>query len=287
MTIKKLKQKHRKKDSRRNSLFLIPLLWLDNLWFKELNKKYQINIATWKKLKWIFNYAFGGIPFIAAGLVLGLFGIMENLSWLPGIIIALMCYLTTTIIFHRYFLLRSKYTAILLMENIILITAFFIVVSDACIYRLAGMGSFYIQNSILFILCIFICRYYYGYWNRVWDGHEKHNETVVMDLENGRFDIVNNFNWSEDKVKKAKGPKYYNPAVMALIPALIPISVAIPIVFGKFGNRSAPIIIAWVLSFPMIFFFFKADMAAFLAVKKLFYYEKKIGKPIINGLLDS
>jgi hypothetical protein len=213
-------------------------------------------------------------------------GILHRFSWLSVIIILLSCFLLKTIIFHRFILFRSKYTAILLFEFLLFTTLLFVSLSSACVYRFFGILGLTIQSFSLLIACILICSYYYDYWYKIWKKHEKYNETEALDLEHGRFDIVSNFDWSEGKVKKVKGQNPQNPAIPAIVSIITPIGVSIPIIFGKFDDRTSPLIICWVFSLPAIFYLFKVDIGAFITVSKLFYYEKKIGKPIINGLLE-
>jgi hypothetical protein len=162
---------------------------------------------------------------------------------------------------------------------------YFAASSSACIFRFFGINALIIQNLILIIASIFFCRYYYCYWNKVWESHKRHNETVAIDLENGRHDFLNNFDMNEDEVKKSKTKKLSNPAMINLAISIAPVGVAISFIFSKNNDHKTPLIIFWVLSIPLILGWLKMVMAGFYYFKKLSYYEKKIGKPIINGLL--
>jgi phosphatidylserine synthase len=163
--------------------------------YKTLRKKYQINESAWSRIKLIFKCAFIGLPFMNSVLVFicwaltdnSSLGILHRFSWISVIIILLSCFLLKTIIFHRFFLFRSKYTIILAFEVLLYITMFFIFISSACAFRFLGTLGLTIQSFSFLIAFILICSHYYDYWNKIWKKHEKYNETEALDLEHGRF----------------------------------------------------------------------------------------------------
>lgn len=251
-----------------------------------LNDEFLINKATWIKLNKLFKLMLIWFPFTSIVLVFIIWPIITNLSWTPAIVIPWFLTYISIIYFYRKWFIQSKFTVFVLFIAICSFEIFFVIISNACVFRFFGWHGFVLQNFLLFAIGFFFCRHYYHCWNRVWESHKKHNETTVLDLENGRYDFLNNFDMSEGVINKTRKWKLSNPPLFNLVFAIAPIGVAILLIFAKSKNYTTPIVILWILSVPFILFFLKLVVGVFLNFRKLSYYEKKIGKPIINGLLE-
>lgn len=246
---------------------------------------HHINIETWSKLIKLLIIIAVWFPFSASVFTFSTWPIIGNNSWIKPISFTwVLIYIILLILFKKS-ISKSKYTFFLLFVCILSFDIHFIVISSACAYRFYGFPGVLIQNSLLLSAGIPISIYYFRYWNKVWESHRKHNETVVLDLENGRYDFLNNFDMSEDKVTKNQKKKLSGPSLANIVITSASIGSAIPVIFSKSGDYTIPIIIAWVLSIPFILGWLKVVVAIFYNYRKLAYYEKKIGKPIINGLL--
>jgi len=246
-----------------------------------LKEKYQIGDATWRKLKFIFlhvtvNFSLIFIP-VAGGVVALLDG---DFSWIPVTAILWFYPLLFVVPFWQLWFVRSKYTNIVILLYIIESGFIFIILSSASVFRLFGSSALLIQNILLIAYVVLSFPYFFKYWTKVWDSHKYHNENVALDLVNGRFDLLNNFDHSENKIGK-----YSNPALVNIALAISPVGGAITLLLTKHGDRTTPIIIVWLLSIPVILWGYKLVVGSFVDIIKLSHYEKLIGKPIINGLL--
>lgn len=245
----------------------------------------HINDATWQKLLKQLKLLLVWFPTLCVLQVGITWAMIGNLSWSFVIMILWLFPYVLIILFSRRWLTRSKFTLFSLFLMMSSFEMFFIIMSSACIYRFYGISGLWIQNLILLAAGIFVCRYYYSYWDRVWISHENYNETIALDLQNGRYDFLKNFDVSEDKINKSM-KKYSNQALVYIAATVAPIGAAIPLIFSKTGDYTTPLIIVWILSVPFILGWLKMVVAPFHLFKKLSYYERKIGKPIINGLLS-
>jgi hypothetical protein len=167
---------------------------------------------------------------------------------------------------------------------ILIFNLVFLTLASACCYRFFGTRGLLLQEPLLFVAGLFICRYYFRHWSKVWESHRNHNENIAIDLINGRFDFLNSFDMSEGSIKKNRR-KMSNPAIMNLVLIFAPMGVSISMIFAKHRDYSTPLSIAWILSIPVSLGWLKMVMGVYFNFKKISYYEKKIGKPIINGLL--
>lgn len=157
----------------------------------------------------------------------------------------------------------------------------FIIWSSACAFRLFGINALLVQNALLLLYACGFFQHYFKYWSKVWESHKDHNENVALDLANGRYGFLNNFDMTENKKVK-----YSNPALMKMALAVSPIGGAITLLFTQHGDRTTPILICWLLSVPVILGGYKLVIVPVHHFFKISYYEKLIGKPIVNGFLD-
>ncbi len=250
-----------------------------------LKNKYNIDDDTWQKLWKVFKTMVIWFPSACILLVVGTWAFIGDLSWAPVIIVLWLFPYLMIISFSCVWLVRSKFTVFVTFLMMFSIVIFFATISSVGLCSFFGLPGVLIQNLILFVAGMIVSRYYYIYWDRVWGSHEGHNKTIALDLENGRYDFLNNFSMSEDKINNSNTQRYSNPALINIALTVAPIGVAIPLIFSKFGDHSIPLIIMWVLAVPCTMGFLKPVVGSFYNFKKLSYYEKKIGKPIINGLL--
>lgn len=250
-----------------------------------LKQKFQINDAAWNKTKSSFIRILWGIPFLASVFSFVTWPIITNLSWCSAVTIPCAILYVMCIVLYSQYLTQSKYTLFFSTCVVSLFVWGMIIIADACCYRFFGTTGLLIQNLVLIPTGIFLCIHYYYYWSKVWDSHKKHNETVMMDLVNGRYDCLNNFNLDEKNDKKAKKQRPSIAALSGLALQIAPVGVVIGTLFSRHGNYSVPCAICWPLSFAVAIGCFKLIMAGFIHSSKLSQYEKKIGKPIINGLL--
>ncbi len=251
----------------------------------KLKAKYQIDNDTWKKLKETYNLLLGS-PFVAIVFAFITWPIINNFSWTLVPIVPWALFYLIILSMRIQFFKQSKYTVFLMFLSLSLFTYFFGVIASACVFRLFGTIGLFIQSAFLMLTGIFLCNRYFKYYDIVWESHKYHNENVILDQENGRYDFLNNFNMDEGKVKSQKGKYYSNAALISLIYLISPAGVGIGLIFSKNGNYLIPIIICWILSVPTTLGFIKPVMAGFYIYRKLSYFEKKLGKPIINGLLE-
>lgn len=252
-----------------------------------IQDKYRINDITWDRLQKGYTYGILlGSPFAAVVFAFITWPIIDDFSWT---LIPIIPWATLYIIIlpmHNLFFKQSKYTIFILFLMLVLFAYFFAVMASACVYRLFGFTGIIIQSTFLIVSIIFLCRHYYKYFGRVWKSHKYHNENVVLDQENGRYDFLNNFNLDESKINRKKGKRYSNTALTSLIYLVSPVGGGISLIFSKDGDYTIPLIIGWFLSVPVTLGFTKIIMGAFYNYHKLAYFEKKLGKPIINGLLE-
>jgi hypothetical protein len=251
-----------------------------------LKDRYHINDPTWTKLKRVLQIVLVGMPFLSAVIAFVTWPIITTLSWAPAIAISCLLFCATVVVFHRLLMVRSKYTILLMACGLSLYELYFVTLSSACVYRFFGMHGILAQNLLLLATGSFLCRHYYHYWDGVWESHKRYNETVALDLENGRYDFLNNFNMDTDKLNKGHKRGLSRAALRDVALTIAPIGVGISLLFAKGRGYAAPIAIMWVLSIPFILGFLKMVVGVFYGFRKLSYYEKKCGKPIINGLLD-
>ena len=184
------------------------------------------------------------------------------------------------------FFKRSKYSVFVHLLFIILFVYFLAVLASACVFRLFGNIGLVINSIFITISGIFFHHNYYKHWDDVWNSHSFYNENTAIDQENARFDYLNGFNIDESKVNKEAGKKGSNPALVALISSIAPIGVGIGLIFSKFNMHKFIFIIIWIGANYTILGFTKGIAAYFYNYRKLAYFEKKLGKPIINGLLE-
>ncbi len=250
-----------------------------------LKDRYRIDELTWQQLWRHFTLQLIWYPLTFIVLAGFAWAVLDDLSWTPAIALLWLIPYLLTILLSQLWLVRSKFTMLVTFLMMLSLEMFFLIASDVCVYSFWSIPGLWIQNILVCIAGIILSRYYYLYWDQVWSSHETHNENVSLDLENGRYDFANRFVMSEDIVKHKKTKKYSNPALIGIAFTVAPIGVAIPLIFSKFGDHSIPLIVAWILSIPLILGWLKMVMAPFYLFRKLSSYEKKIGKPIINGLL--
>jgi len=251
-----------------------------------IKKKYQIEDYTWQKLKKGYMLVLFATPFITFVFTFCTWPIIDGFSWtfvpiLPWSIIYLFALIT-----YGSFFKRSKHTLLILSLFFLLITYFFAVLASAAIFRLFGIIGLIIQSICLLVTITFLCIHYFKYYGKIWESHKYHNENVVLDQENGRYDFLNNFNMDESKVKGKKDKNYSNAALISLIYLISPVGGSVALIFSKGGNYTIPIIIGWILSIPVTFGLIKPVMGGFYNYRKLAFFEKKLGKPIINGLIE-
>jgi hypothetical protein len=249
-----------------------------------LKDKYNIDDAAWKALMKQARAALFLLPSLFILLAGFTRVILEDFSWVPAIAVLWSLLYLPIVLFIRIWLIRAKFRLLVESTGAFLICMFFAIPSSACAYRFWGITGFRIQNLLMIAAAIFLSRYYYDYWDRVWESHEIYNETVALDLEKGRYGIINPFDTSEDKVKKNKTKKYSHSELIYIAAIVGPIGAAIPKIFS---SHTTPwdLIIGWILGALVSLGFIKSLVVAFYLFKKLSYYEKKISKPIINGLL--
>lgn len=251
-----------------------------------LKDKYLINNATWLKLKgYYIKGILLGFPFLSISFAFMAWAINDNIAWGKAVLFSGAIFYASSLLFWRFIFVRSKYT--LLFANwgaLTFIEICFIILSSACAFRFFGTIGVFVQSAFLLIAGVFLCRHYYIFFNKVWDSHKRHNETIVLDLKNGRYDFLNNFDMNEAKVKKTINQRLSNPAIMNIVAFISPVIVGSSLMLR--GKPDIRIIIPWVLSIPFILGWLKVLVAVFYNFRKISYYEKKIGKPIINGLLD-
>jgi hypothetical protein len=251
-----------------------------------LKEKYQINDETWKKISgYYFKSCLLASPFMAFGFCFMTWPVITDLSWSPIILIPLIAFIVPGLILAPRFLTRSKYGLFMSFYFISLIEFYFVILSNASCFRFFGINGLIIQDALLLIVIIGFSIHYYSYWNLVWDSNKKYNENVALDLENGRYDYLNMFDMDERKVEKRHKQKMSNPAIVALVSRILPISPAATLIFIKHHDYTIPIAFCWVLSLFFILGFLRTVIAAFYGFRKICFYEKMIGKPIINGLL--
>jgi hypothetical protein len=247
-----------------------------------LKEKYQIGDATWRKLKNLFLLITGGYSLIFF-VLFGMVGAMLDGDFSWSLVIAILWfyhYLFIVPFWHLWFI-KSKIYFLTGFLYLLQIGFIFIIPSEACAFRLFGKTAAILQGILIAAYFITFFKYYYNYWAKVWDSHKEHNEGVILDLANGRFDLLNNFDMTEAKIKK-----YSNPVLTNIALTVSPIGGAITLLFTKHDNWTAPLIIFWVLSIPIIIWGGKALVSPIYNFRKIAYYEKLIGKPIINGLLN-
>jgi hypothetical protein len=182
-------------------------------------------------------------------------------------------------------MVRSKYSLFMSFYMISLVELYFLILSSAICFRFFGIKGLIIQETLLLITFIGFSIHYYPYWNLVWDSNKKHNENIALDLENGRYDYLNMFDLDERKVEKKHKEKMSNPAIVRLVAWILPISPAATLIYIKHHSYTVPLAFCWILLFFFILGVLKSIIASFVTFKKVCFYEKKIGKPIINGLL--
>ena len=251
-----------------------------------INKNYQVDNYTWKQLKNKFLLVVFGTPALTFGITFCTWPLVDGFSWslvpvIPWSIIYLFSIFTCGMFFKS-----SKHTLLILFLLQTLVMYFFAVLSSACVFRIFGTNGLFIQSTFLIATGIFLCKHYFKYYDTVWESHKYHNENVVLDQENGRFDFLNNFNMDESKVKGKKSKYYYNSALISLVYLISPVGGAVALIFSKGGNYTIPIIIGWILSIPVTLGLIKPVMGGFYNYRKLAFFEKKLGKPIINGLIE-
>jgi hypothetical protein len=227
-----------------------------------------------------------GIPFAASVFTSITWAIVDNISWIPVPSIPWAFLYIIVLLMHKSFFKRSKYTLLILFLMIALFAYSFAVMASACAFRFLHYPGLIMQTAILLIIVTFICGNSYSYYGKVWASNKFHNENVVLDQENGRYDFLNNFNMDESELKKQSGKQYSNAALTSLICMVSPVGVGISLIFAKGNDYTIPLIIVWILSVPVSLGFAKIIMGIFYNYRKLAYFEKKLGKPIINGLLD-
>ncbi len=253
-----------------------------------LKDKYQIDNKTWKIVQKKFIYSILlGVPVAAFVFSFCTWPIIDGFSWTLVPIIPWSILYIVALSIYSLFLTRSMYTLFALFLVLALFLYSFTVLASACVFRLFGIIGLFIQSTFLIVTGIFLCRHYYRYYGHVWDSHCYHNENTVLDQKNGRYDFLNNFNMDEYNIKKKSGEKYSNAALTSIIYMVSPIGGGIAIIFSKGHDYTIPIIIGWVLSVLASLGFTKIVAGGFFMYRKLAYFEKKLGKPIINGLLDS
>ena len=253
----------------------------------DLKKKHKIDDETWQKLKKGYKLLLFGTPFLTFFFASGTWAIIDGFSWslvpiLPWSIIYLFALIT-----YSSFFKNSKHTLLIMLLFLLLVPYFFAVLSSAAVFRFFGTSGLLIQSMFFIVTSVFLCIHYYKYYGKVWESHGYHNENTVLDQENGRYDFLNNFNMDEYKIKKKSGKKYSNTALTSLIYMVSPIGGGIAIIFSKGHDYTITIVIIWLLSVFTSQGFIKIVAGGLYMYRKLAYFEKKLGKPIINGRLDS
>jgi hypothetical protein len=251
-----------------------------------LKEKYQINDDTWKKTKGRYLKVFLlGTPYLAICFAFMTWPVITNLSWSPIVLIPWIVFYIPCLVSASRFIALSKYSLFMYLYLNFLLEFYFIILSSACCFRFFGINGLLIQSVLLLIAIIAFSKHYYSYWNFVWESNKNHNENVALDLENGRFDFLNMFDMDERKIQKKHKEKMSNPALVSLLAKILPLSTGTTFIFIKHHDYTIPLAFAWVLIFFFILGFLKNVIAVLNNFNKICYYEKMIGKPIINGLL--
>lgn len=251
-----------------------------------VQKKHNINKDTWEKLKKTFCFLLWAIPFITFSFSLIICAVLDNFTCfiIPGFpAITTYFYL---IFFHKYFFSYAKHSKIISSAILFLIPYFFSISGLACIYRIFGKSGLLILLSVLIPVSVVVCIRYFKYWEKVWESHRFHNEETVLDLKNGRYDFVRNFDMDESILKKKKQRQYSNPAIMSIIYMIAPLGVGLGMILHRSEQFTFTFALLAALSIPASLGFLKPFAASLLMYRKLSFYEKQIGKPIINGLLE-
>jgi hypothetical protein len=158
----------------------------------------------------------------------------------------------------------------------------FAVLGSACIFRLFGTFALVAEIGTKMLAGLTIATFYFRYWHKVWESHKGHNESVI-DRDNARYDFLNGFNMEENEVKKKAGKQYSNPAVMGIVYLIAPMGVGIGMILFRSQQHNLAFGLMATLSFPVALGFLKPFTSLFYIYHKLIDYEKRIGKPIING----
>ncbi len=252
-----------------------------------IKEKYQIDDATWKVVQKKFVYGILlGIPFAASVFAFCTWPIIDGFSWTLVPIIPWGILYMIALPMYSLFLVRSKHTLLVMTLALLLFSYSFAVLASASVFRFFGALGLIIQSVVLLLTSVFLSTHYYKYYGKVWESHDYHNEEVVLDQENARYDFLNHFNLDESKLIKKTGKGYSNPFFISLISFIAPLSVAGGIILSRNGMGVLVIVIGWVLSAPVSLGFIKPLMGNFYNYRKLAYFEKKLGKPIINGLIE-
>lgn len=245
----------------------------------------KIDDNTWLKLKKGFKLMVFGTPFMVIVFSFLAWVMTDNLIWMlvptiPWVFVYLFG-ICTCISFFKY----SRHTLLMLSLLTSLCGYFFLSISSACVFQLFGPYGIVIQILIGCFMGYYVSSCCYKYWDKVWESHRSYNENEAIDLKNGRYDLSNNFNMDERIVKGGINKKYSNPALMSLVVSISPMGVGIGMMLYRGQQFTVASVLVGSLGFITAFGILKYSCAIFYMYRKLAYYEKQIGKPIINGLL--
>lgn len=251
-----------------------------------IKEKYRIPDDTWEKIKKAFLLVVFATPFMAGIFSFLTWPIVDGFSWSLVPVVPWALFYFYAIATCIPFLKRSRHTVLIISILILLIAYFFASIGFASIFRLFGKSGLLILLSVLMPASVVVCIRYFKYWEKVWESHRFHNEETVLDLKNGRYDFVRNFDMDESILKKKKQRQYSNPAIMSIIYMIAPLGVGLGMILHRSEQFTFTFALLAALSIPASLGFLKPFAASLLMYRKLSFYEKQIGKPIINGLLE-
>lgn len=90
----------------------------------------------------------------------------------------------------------------------------------------------------------------------------------------------------ENAIRKKKEKQYSNPAVVSLAYLIAPIGVGIGMLLFRKQQLTLGFALMATLCILVSFGILKPFASGFYIYRKLVNYEKQLGKPIINGLLQ-
>lgn len=245
-----------------------------------IKKQYHIDDATLDKLKRSYILILLGSPFVASVFSFLTWPIIDGFSWtLVPLLPWSLCYVFFLFSYKSYFI-HSRRTLLILTINIALFVFYFGTMASACSYRIYSMYGLIITISLLVIIAIIIFTRSYPYWNTVWQSHINCNKLEILDLNNARYDFLNNFNMTENKKKEGK-----SLSLIPILSSIIPVASGLGIILSKKDHITWILVLGMILCSFATLGFIKTLTGSFYNYRKLIYFEKKIKGSIINGLL--
>lgn len=217
---------------------------------------------------------------IVFGLMLWAFidnGISYSLIMIVPAIVLCMHLLIT----YRSFFKFARHTNLINALGETYLVYCFLAMASTCIFRLFGINGLVVGVIAIAITSVVIVIKCTKYWNDVWESHRENNENSVLDLVNARYDYLNPFNMDEHKVKKKSGKQDSNLAIPTIISICAPIGASIGLMLSGKSQIMDVLVVGGSLTFGL--YVLKSVSHSFFLYRKLAYYEKKIGKQIING----